>query len=78
MNTFILSADLFPAQIKENLKSDKIEVQFQEKNSGILLLSVKANKDVRNIRGIARNSNLTVENFINLKHADRELENNEH
>jgi hypothetical protein len=82
MDTFILNVDLLPTKIKEKFNVKQVFVQVQKDNSGVLLLPVNPNfhssekAEIKNMRGSARDSKLTVEKFMELKKSDREFDKN--
>ena len=64
------SALRLPRELAKKIGSKR--VMISEVNEGLLLTPIK--KDVKPLRGIIKDAGLTMERFLELKHADKELE----
>ena len=69
METFVLNTDLLPLQIREKFHVPTVSVQ--EKDGAVVLVPIKEGSG---LKGIAANSNLTVDKFLAYKRADKELD----
>jgi hypothetical protein len=72
MNEMILRSDTLPEPLFKLIRADRVRVR--ETGGIINLIPIKREELDCPLRGIASDSNLTVEKFLTMKHADKELE----
>jgi hypothetical protein len=72
MTELVLNAKTLPEPLFRMLQTEKVKVH--ESNGVISLTPIPGTKNVCPLRGIAADSNLTVDKFLAMKHANREFE----